>query len=198
MDKPFAEVIASSTQDFWGECLEPEALGFPDLPPLGSWVKAQDEESGHWIYGVVSQGMMAPIDSLHRARALGLSTQELRLQQPQIFAMLKTEFQAVIIGFRDPQRDHHYLPPRPPQIHQAIYGCTPEEVQRRSENLEFLRSLRQVRGIPSDELLAATIRYCWRIHHYDRPWLVKVGRHLSILLRDDYDQLSAVIRKLHS
>jgi len=71
-------------------------------------------------------------------------------------------------------------------------------VQRRSENLEFLRSLRQVSGIPSDELLAATIRYCWQIHHYDRAWLVKVGRHLSILLRDHYDQLSAVIRKLHS
>ncbi|MEN9220174.1 MAG: hypothetical protein Q6K99_06435 [Thermostichales cyanobacterium BF4_bins_65] len=198
MDKPLAEVIASSTRQFWGECLEPEDLRFPQLPPLGSWVKAADEETGYWIYGVVGQGRMAAIDSLHRARALGLTTQELRLQQPQIFAMLKTEFQGIIIGFHDSQRHHHYLPPRPPQIHQAIYACTREDVLQGSENLEFLRSLKGIPGIPGDELLAATIRYCWRIRHCDRGWLVRVGRYLSVLLRDDYDQLSAIIRKLQT
>ncbi|GAB4218135.1 MAG: hypothetical protein OHK0012_25660 [Synechococcales cyanobacterium] len=193
--QPFAEVIAASTQSFWGECLEPLDLSFPPLPPLGSWVKAQDDQSGHWIYGVVSQGSMAPMDSLHRARALGLSTQELRDQQPQIFAMLKTEFQVIILGFAA-DRDYAYLPPRPPQIHQAIYACDASEVNRFTENLEFLRSLLSVTGIPVDELLAATIRQCWQMRRYDRPWLVTVGRTLSILLRDNYDQLSAIIRKI--
>jgi len=66
------------------------------MPPFGSWVKSVDEESGNQVYAVVYHATTMPIDSIHRARALGLSLQDLREQQPQIFAMLKTEFRAVI------------------------------------------------------------------------------------------------------
>jgi len=66
------------------------------MPPFGSWVV--DEESGNQV-AVVYHATTMPIDSIHRARALGLSLQDLREQQPQIFAMLKTEFRAAIVGF---------------------------------------------------------------------------------------------------
>ena len=49
------------------------------------------KESGNKIYAVVTYVTTGPIDSVHRARALGLSLEELREQQPQIFAMLKTD-----------------------------------------------------------------------------------------------------------
>jgi hypothetical protein len=52
------------------------------------------------IYGVVYHATTSPIDSVHRARALGFSLDDLREQQPQIFAMLKTEFRVAIVGFR--------------------------------------------------------------------------------------------------
>jgi len=81
------------------QCLEPEELNFPFMPAFGSWVKAYDEETGNKIFGIVTFATTAPIDSVHRARALGLSLAELREQQPQIFAMLKTEFRATIVGF---------------------------------------------------------------------------------------------------
>ena len=100
-----AEVIETSTTEFVAQCLEPEDLSFPVMPPFGSWVKAEDEESKNQIYGVVYYATTSPIDSVHRARALGLSLAELREEQPQIFAMLKTEFRVAIVGFeRPPER----------------------------------------------------------------------------------------------
>ena len=91
----FAEVIETATTEFLAQCLDGDELRFPTMPPFGSWVKAVDEESGNPIYGVVYHATTTPIDSVHRAQALGMSLEELRDRQPpQIFAMLKTEFRA--------------------------------------------------------------------------------------------------------
>jgi len=95
-----AEVVATSTTEFCAQCLEPPVLDFPVMPPFGCWVRAEDSETQNQIYGIVYHVSSSPIDAVHRTRALGLSLAELREQQPQIFAMLKTEFRAVIVGFQ--------------------------------------------------------------------------------------------------
>ncbi len=203
-----AEVIETATTQFLAQCLEPEDLNFPQMPPFGSWVKAFDEESGNKILAIVTYVTTTPIDSVHRARALGLSLGELREQQPQIFAMLKTEFKAAIVGFEIPNQSrngdktalgkvYQYLPPRPPQIHQAVYRCEAGEVIHFSEQLEFLRTLLQVKDIPVESLVAAAIREIYRLRQANRDWLVQVGRNLSILLKDDYDRLRYILSQIH-
>ncbi len=138
-----AEVIETTTTEFLAQCLEPDDLSFPPMPAFGSWVKSQDEESGNQILAIVYYATTNPIDSVHRARALGMSLQDLREEQPQIFAMLKTEFRAAIVGFERPGSDgnssklYQYLPPRPPQIHQAVYRCESEAVIKFTEDLEL-------------------------------------------------------------
>ncbi|MBW4574409.1 MAG: hypothetical protein KME08_03905 [Aphanothece sp. CMT-3BRIN-NPC111] len=204
-----AEVIETATTEFLAQCLDPEDLSFPVMPPFGSWVKSVDEESGNQVLAVVYHATTSPIDSIHRARALGLSLQELREQQPQIFAMLKTEFRAAIVGFQAPQQGlngssrpdgliYQYLPPRPPQIHQAVYQCEPAEIVYFSEQLDFLRTLLQVVGAPVEALTAAAIREIYQLRKYDREWLVKAGRTLSFILKDDYDRLRYILSQLHS
>ena len=135
-----AEVIETTSTEFLSQCLEPEDLSFPTIPPFGSWVCAVYEESGNQIYAVLYHATTMPIDSVHRAVALGLSLQDLREEQPQIFAMLKTEFRAAIVGFRHSSNSlgtnqgiYQYLPPRPPQIHQAVYLCEPEAIIKFTE-----------------------------------------------------------------
>jgi hypothetical protein len=215
-----AEVIETATTEFLAQCLEPEGLSFAVMPPFGSWVKAVDEESGNQIYAVVYYATTSPIDSVHRARALGLSLQELREQQPQIFAMLKTEFRAAIVGFRLPPQSgngtkngrddskpgsarswgetvYQHLPPRPPQVHQAVYYCDPEEVVEFSEQLDFLRTLLQLTSAPVDALAAAAIRQIYQLRQSDRTWLVQAGRALSLLLKDDYDRLRIILSQIH-
>jgi hypothetical protein len=203
-----AEVIETSTTEFVAQCLEPDDLSFPAMPPFGSWIKSVDEESGNQIYGVVYHATTSPIDSVHRARALGLSLQGLREEQPQIFAMLKTEFRAAILGFMPPgnQRNgsrkitgtvYQYIPPRPPQIHQAVYRCEPAEIVHFSEQLDFLRTLLQVTGAPVEALTAAAIREVYQLRKAERDWLVKAGRMLSLLLKDDYDRLRIILSQIH-
>ncbi len=202
-----AEVIETSTTQFLAQCLEPEDLSFPVMPPFGSWIKSLDEESGNKIIAVVTYATTTPIDSVHRARALGLSLKELREQQPQIFAMLKTEFKATIVGFESDEnaengnghnlgKVYQYLPPRPPQIHQGVYSCQAAEIINFSQEVEFLRILLQVRDAPVDALIAATIRDVYLLRKGDKDWLVKVGRTLSILLRDDYDRLQYILSQV--
>lgn len=205
-----AEVVETATTEFLAQCLEPEDLNFAIMPPFGSWVKARDEDSGNQIYAIVYHATTSPIDSVHRARALGLSLQELREQQPQIFAMLKTEFRAVIVGYQPlyaarngssqlefDQMVYQHLPPRPPQVHQAVYYCEPEEVIHFSEKLDFLRTLLQINGAPVDGLAAATIREIYRLRQANRAWLVQAGRTLSLLLKDDYDRLRIILSQIH-
>ena len=206
-DRPpnhIAEVIETATTEFLAQCLDPEDLSFPVMPPFGSWVKSVDEESGNQVYAVVYHATTMPIDSIHRARALGLSLQDLREQQPQIFAMLKTEFRAVIVGFEvgfdafvAKQTLYQYLPPRPPQIHQAVYRCEPEAIINFSEQLDFLRTLLQVNGAPVEALTAAAIREVYQLRKADRDWLIRAGRALSVLLKDDYDRLRLILSQIH-
>lgn len=203
-----AEVIETATTEFLAQCLDPDDLSFAVMPPFGSWVKSFDEESGNQIYAVVYHATTSPIDSVHRARALGLSLQDLREQQPQIFAMLRTEFRAAIVGFQPKVSGgngasrlsdtlYQHLPPRPPQIHQAVYYCDREEVIHFSQQLDFLRTLLQVNGAPVDSLVAAAIREIYQLRQADRPWLVEAGRSLSVLLKDDYDRLRIILSQIH-
>lgn len=199
-----AEVIETATTEFLAQCLEPDALSFPAMPPFGSWVTAQDEDSGNQIFGVVYHATTSPIDSVHRARALGLSLDDLREQQPQIFAMLKTEFRVAIVGFRTPDLAgspagpiFQHLPPRPPQVHQAVYRCEPEAVIEFTDQLDFFRTLLTMGQAPVDSLVAAVIRHCYQLRNLDRPWLVQAGRTLSVFLKDDYDRLRLILAQIH-
>jgi hypothetical protein len=222
-----AEVIETSTTEFLAQCLEPDDLSFPAMPPFGSWVKAYDEEASNQIYGVVYHATTSPLDSVHRARALGMSLDELREQQPQIFAMLKTEFRVAIVGFvpmtagrpnrsngkvaakvngqtsgRTSEmvlgnRTYQHLPPRPPQVHQAVYQCEKAEVVSFTEELDWLRTLLQVSGVPTESLAAAAIRDVYGLRDLDRDWLIRAGRMVSVLLKDDYDRLRMILSQIH-
>jgi hypothetical protein len=196
--KHLAEVVATSTTEFLAQCLEPENLDFPLMPAFGSWVKSQQDESSNIVaYGVVYHATTAPIDSVHRAVALGLSLQELREQQPQIFAMLRSEIKVILLGFTMVGNIYQHLPPQPPQIHQAVYACEDVEIQNFTEELNFLRTLVQMNNAPVDELIAAVLRNVYQVRKCDRNWLVQAGRKLSLLLKDDYDRLGAILQQVH-
>ncbi|MFM7888307.1 MAG: hypothetical protein ACKPCM_16820 [Pseudanabaena sp.] len=196
--KHLAEVVATSTTEFLAQCLEPDNLDFPVMPAFGSWVKSQQDETSDIVaYGVVYHATTAPIDSVHRAVALGLSLQELREQQPQIFAMLRSEIKVVLLGFRSVGNVYQHLPSQPPQIHQAVYACEEEEIENFTEELNFLRTLVQMTNAPVDELIAAVLRNVYQVRKCDRNWLVQAGRKLSILLKDDYDRLGAILGQVH-
>jgi len=193
-----AEVVSSSTTEFTAECLPPPDLNFPQVPALGSWVKTQSFASTDTtVYGVVSFASTTSIDTVHRAVALGMSLKELQEQQPQIFAMFRSELRVVILGYGMGDRLYQHLPPQPPQIHQAVHLCSPQEVIQFTEEVHFWRNLLHIAGAPVDELLSAVLRNVYQLRQCDRPWLVQASRHLGVLLKDDYDRLRAILAQVH-
>ncbi len=94
-------------------------------------------------------------------------------------------------------RYYQHLPPRPPQVHQAVHQCEPTEIVRFTEELDWLRTLLQVSGVPTESLVAAAIREVYNLRELDRDWLVKAGRMVSVLLKDDYDRLRMILSQIH-
>jgi hypothetical protein len=193
-----AEVVSTSTTEFVAECLPPNDLNFPQVPALGSWVKTtsfQDEQLT--VFGVVCFAQTMAVDNIHRAIALGMSLEELQAEQPQIFAMFRSEIRVAILGYRVGMQIYQHLPPQPPQIHQAVHQCPREEVIQFTEELHFWRSLLTITGVPVDELLSAILRNVYQLRHCDRPWLVQASKQLGVLFKDDYDRLRAVLAQVH-
>jgi len=193
--EPIAEVVSVSTVAVVAQCFPPPTLDFPAVPPLGAWVAMDDEE--RTVFGVVAFAETLPIDGLHRPVALGLSLDELRSQQPQVFATLKTEFQALVVGFRQHHRIHHHLPEQPPRLHQPVRRCTPQEVHDLTAVPTFVRPLLRPTHVPTEELVAAVLRQAYRDRRGDRPWLVQTGRQLALLLGEDYDRLTAILERVY-
>jgi hypothetical protein len=82
-------------------------------------------------------------------------------------------------------------------VHYSVYECTDEELASFTETTDFFRTLLFAYQIPSDELLAATIRAAARARQAnERTYLVQAGREVAALLKDDYDRLTAILRRI--
>ena len=189
MDKEHvAEVIESSTGDFLAECLE-----LNSSPPFGSFVKVAGRST---ILGLVFSVSTHSIEPNRRPTAYGKTEEELRLEQPQIFELLKTEFRVLIVGYVDSTGMHPFLPPQPPRIHSFVHPCDGDEVRSFTDTSDYLRAIVNASRLPTDDLLIASVRSAWMAHSRDTAYLVSIGKDLSRLIRDDYDRLSSIIRRI--
>lgn len=188
IDEYIGEVIESSTSQFLAESRE-----LNGAPPFGSFIKTGSRPN---IYGLVFNVSTHSIEPNRRPTAYGKTEHELRMEQPQIFELLKTEFEAVIIGYRDGEGPRQVLPPQPPGIHSFIYPCAESEVKALTGNGDFLRSILSCARLPSDDLIIASVRNAWHARAYDMQYLVSLGKDLCRLIRDDYDRLSSIMRRI--
>lgn len=192
------EVLSSTITGFNAEAWKGELLSSSLSPSFGSFLKCKSEESDLCVYGVVYDIITGPQDQMHRPAALGLSRDRLRKEQPQIFLLLKTEWQAATVAYRRNGRLRCGLPPFPPQVHDFVYPLNPEETREVSDDLEFLHMLSGLApGVQADELLAAAIRNAAGSRPDEYQYLVLAGQQVSRILRDDYERLGALLRKIH-
>lgn len=193
------EVISSSVTNVIAQCwLQENANGLPQAkkPNFGSFLRIECNEAPFDVFAVVYNVITGPPDTVHKPSALKMSREQLKVEQPHIFALLRTEVRAMIIGYTQADRMFQHLPPQPPEVHDFAYPATTREVQEITEELDFLRLLCGVTEVPADELLAASIREAYQCRDHDYDFLVAAGQSLSHLLRADYDRLLAVLRKI--
>jgi hypothetical protein len=184
-----AEVIEASTTQFSAQCYE-----LYELPPLGSLVKTGD------IYGIVAHAETTSIEPNRKPIARGRDeTSEAAIYQenPQLLKLLRSEFEAVVVGYREGERLCHYLPPTPARIHSFVYLCAPEEIREFSQSPGFLNILVNTRlPVPADELIAAALRQMSQAHEDGRKFLVAAGKELANLLSHDFSQLKSILGRL--
>lgn len=196
--KRVGEVIASNTTSFIAQCVKSDndKLTLPQSPYFGSFVIAKGEEIGFDIVAVVYEISSGSIDSVHRPTAMNLTREELRLQQPQIFDLLKTDFSAVIVGYILNDKVYQHIPPHPPQIHDFVFSCDSNLINKITDNSDYLRVLLNSGSNLSEELVEANIRYSYYARGCNRDYLIRTGKELSSLLKDDYDRLSAILKRI--
>lgn len=189
-----AEVIESSTTEWTAECRE-----LNGSPPFGALVKVH---SPPWfIYGVVHHISTQSIEPYRRPMAFGKTEEELRAEQPQIYALLRTHFKALVVGYASEEHPDDIVqavPPAPARLHTFVYTCLPDEVRLFTSDLHFLRTIvNATRGL-SDELLVAVCCHAVAAYNGQRDYLVRIGKELCRLLRDDYHRLTHLLKRLET
>lgn len=203
MHERIGEVIESTTTRFTAGAYELLAA-----PPFGALVRAQSREEGMAVYGLVYEIRTGSKEPGGRALVRGrtytgrqLYDAEIYHEHPDLAEVLQTEFSAITVGFSEYNDLFQYLPPQPPPVHYSVYPCDVEDLVRFTDTTDFFRTVLFAYQIPSDELLAASIRAAARARttsgHDGRAYLVRAGREIASLLKDDYDRLTAILRRIH-
>ena len=187
------EVIEASTTDFVAQCYE-----LYQSPPLGSLVKTTDLPVQ--LYGIVYNATTASLESGRRPIARGkdeASEEEIYRSSPQLLKLLRTEFSALVVGYRENEKLYRYLPPKPARIHGFVYLCSPDEVREFSQSFDFLNILINAHlPVSMEELIAASLRQMSQVYEDRQKFLVVVGKELAVLLGGEFNRLKAILAKI--
>ena len=187
------EVIEASTTEFVAQCYE-----LYQSPPLGSLVKTRDESVE--LYGIVYNAATTSLEPGRRPIARGkdeASEEAIYQSSPQLLKLLRSEFGALVVGHKQGDKLHHYLPPQPARIHSFVYRCEPEEVKGFSQSFDFLNVLINTRlPVSVEELVAASLRQMSQVHEDPHRFLVAAGKELAILLSGEFNRLKAILGRI--
>lgn len=193
MSPKVGEVIEASTTEFVAE-----SYRLHEAPPFGSFVRASD--GAVHIYGLVCHTRTGSLEPGRRPMARGeneTDEEDIYRRHPELPELLRTEFTAAVVGFREGEAVRQYLPPRPPRLHGFVYVCSPEETRAFTQRLDFLPTLlaASLKG-SVDELIGAALRQASLARGGDREFLVAAGKEVARLLAHDPNRLSAILRRI--
>ena len=159
------EVIEASTGTFTAQCYH-----LYEAPPLGALVRTGGDTP---IYGVVGNISTQSIDPGRRpiARGEDEETEEGVYQShPQLSRLMRTDFQAIVLGFNEGDAPRHYLPPLPPRIHAFVYDCPQEEIYAFTQTLDFMPLFLDSRLPAQDQVIAAFLIQASAAHPQSRTF----------------------------
>lgn len=187
-------------KNYIGEVVESGTRGFiarsprvGESPPFGSFVRT---DTGSPVYGLVYEIITGSKEPGRKPDAYDMSIEELRREQPQIFELLKTEFHVLTLGYMQSGKIRFTLSPLPPPIHSFVYDCTVEEKEALSSEDFFLRAIISSANVPVDDLIISSLLIAQGVRMKDKDYMVRMGKSLSWFLKDDYERLSSILRRL--
>ena len=188
MSEYIGEVVESGTK---GYVARSPRMG--EAPPFGSFVRT---DAGCPVYGLVYEIITGSREPGRKPDAYDMSIEELRREQPQIFELLKTEFHVLTLGYLEAGKIRFALSPLPPPIHSFVFECTDEEKEALSSEDFFLRAIISAPNVPADDLIISSLLSAQEVRKYDMDFMVRMGKSLSRFLKDDYERLASILRRL--
>ncbi len=110
--------------------------------------------------------------------------------------MVPVEISVINVGYNYNGMMIHSLPPRPPLSLTEVYLCTAQEVFDFTQRFDYFRIVLSASEVPSDDLLAAALRYSASIYPDDNDryqFMVNCGRELAKQLSNDLRRLSHLL-----
>ncbi len=191
MGELIGEVIQTSTSEITGQS-KLKTTG----PEFGSFVcTGKDAPCIAVVYNVEVVGP----EGYRKPGMTGFSEDELPQKHPQLYAIMRKQFSALVIGELSETRFLYGLPSRPPGLHAGITLCDDKIVSVIVNDLGFLRLLFDSGKTSSEELLMRVCRNLLTIGAKpNRRAAVKIGKALSDLYRDDYESLRRMMTRLET
>lgn len=192
------EVIAASTTEFIAQSYE-----LHQAPAFGSLIRVSDGQGD--IYAITYLITTGSIDPGRRPIPRGRDEENedaIYRNNPELVELLRTEFSALVVGYRDAGGQiHHWLPPRPPRMHSFVWTCDSAQIRAFTNGVDFLQTLTNSSiKAPVDELIAAVIRQAAVARgingNPDRAFLIKCGKELALQMMNDMTRLNGILARL--
>ena len=184
-------IIRSSTTRFAVGC---QVLR-PQVPLFGSLVKVPALEDDE-VFGLIHDVRMEDDPFVRQmAASEGLPAEYIEDQRRN--RQVPIEVGVLVVGFRHGGNIYHRLPPQPPLSLDVIHTCSAAELVAFTKRFGYFRLVMDASDLPSDELLAANLRYAAEARKpADQGFLVAAGRELARLLAMDLHRLDAILRRI--
>jgi len=191
-DLQVGRVLRASTQGFAIGCMVMQ----PEIPSFGAFVRADAQTSDEAIYGLIYDVSME--DDPFVRQLIGADMPEEVVLDNREIRQIPIEVRVLAVGRGRNGRIRHCLPAQPPVTLDWLYQCSVEEVRAFTERLDYFRLVLEARDVPTDELLAASLRVAAaaRPESEREAFLISAGRELVRLMAGDPTRLENLLHRL--
>jgi len=186
-----AEIIESSLQTWQAQSWQWETS-----LPFGALTVSQHADG--YIFGIVYQINTGSDDPQRTAYAYQKTEAELRREQPQVFAFLRTISSCLTVGYIQHGIIAYQLAPHPPRIHAFVGLATIEQQKNFFSQEYFLPVLFNATASLAycDELLFAVIKRALENKTLSYDNFVRSLEMLSCLFGNDYRRFRLLLARL--
>ena len=117
-------------------------------------------------------------------------------RQPQLSQVLRTTFDALLVGYSYGGAVVQRVPAMPPRLHALVYEATRDEVALFNADISYLRFVLRTPLPNADDFIAATIEHAQRAMGDDRAFLVAAARSVARLLGAEHERVMNILELL--
>lgn len=186
-------VLRASTRGF---TCGTHSANIGDRHDFGAFVKVPvANDANQWVIGLI-YAVEIKDDLMIGELVMAESVNPNILRDQRENRLIPVEVSVINVGYYTGSGFVHSLPPRPPMSLSAVSLCTADEIVAFTQYPDYLRLVLQASEVPSDDLIAMTLRYaamCYYEGTERRDFLVNNGRHLARMLSNDLKRLSQIL-----